>query len=55
MFREIASLLDTAKSNDVQMLGFKIEICARTSDASGVVAKAQAIDGVTAVSEPDDI
>lgn len=54
LVRELASLLDQARPNDVQMLGLTIEISARSGDAADVVTKASSIAWARADVKPDD-
>jgi len=55
LVRELASLLDPAKAHltDVQMLGLKISLSARTGDADNLIDKARQLPSTTAEVEED--
>lgn len=52
--REVASLLDSGKATDVQMVGIEVTITARTGDAAGLQEKAKEIPGASVTVEADD-
>lgn len=55
LIREVASLLDPARANDVQMIGLSIELSARSGDVDAVTNKAACIDDAHTTIEPDDV
>ena len=52
--REVASLLDSGKANDVQMIGIEVTITARTGDTTGLQEKAKGISGASVTVEEDE-
>lgn len=54
LIREVASLLDSGKVTDVQMIGIEVTITARTGDALDLQEKAREIPGTSVVVEVDD-
>lgn len=54
LMREVASLLDSGKATDVQMVGIEVTITARTGDAAGLQEKAKEIPGASVTVEADD-
>jgi hypothetical protein len=54
VMREVASLLDSGKANDVQMVGIEVTITARTGDTAGLQEKVRGIPGASITVEEDD-
>ncbi|WP_435152616.1 DUF499 domain-containing protein [Micromonospora aurantiaca (nom. illeg.)] len=56
LVRELASLIDPAKVDvDIQMLGFDIQVTARSGDTHQLLTKAESLPGVTTSVEDDDL
>ena len=54
LMREIASLLDTGKPTDIQMVGIEVTITAQQGEAAALRDKAREIPGATVTVEADD-